>query len=951
MSTARSCQQCGRLLRADDRFCPYCGTSQQELVEAPAEASQLSAWDSIFDKLAVATAPRYRILRLLGYGGMAGVYLAEEPRLGRQVAIKVMSPALLIDGAMLTRFQQEARTTAQLNHPNIVTIFDVDAAEGLQYFVMAYVPGRSLANVMSGRLDPLPVSAVLHWVSQIGAGLHHAHQLGVVHRDVKPANILFDGRGNALVTDFGIAKVADEPSLTRTGLLVGTPSYMSPEQCLAEQVTGASDQYSLGVLAYEMLAGRPPFTGQTVRVLSAHVHEPPPPLRDARPDCPPAIIDAIEKMLAKKPADRFPSVAAALSALGARPFDYSDPLLAEISPLTARVGRLEVRPPSELEVGQVAALETRVLSTTGQVLEGRQLTVRSDEPAVIGVTDAGKLRGTRAGEARVTVTCEGVAVRLSVKVAGGTSAVREPPTLEIVAPREALAAGESLALEARVPGQPTQQTGPIAWHTSDPAVAEVTSDGRVTGIHPGTVTVTASARGATASASFRITPTEELTAPGFGGVSAPPAQRTGDVDAPGAFEPPTDEPWRQETTGGAAAGEPPDERDTPAPTPAATLAPVPPTPPPHDPPTVLTAAPPVAEPPTPTPTPPPRTPVGGPKLARSAPVRPGGSRSTGGETPRRFPVVGAVLGVLVFATIIAAIVLRGGFGAAPGSDPTVPVTTPDAGDPTAGGQGDPAPLPPVAIDTPQAADSATTAAETPPVQAEDPPPATRPATPPATPPPAAPVEGRILLGRVLPAGATATIRGPDGRSWRLTGEPLALPPGRYTAEVRATGYRPVDDALEVRAGQTSMWTPTLSALPATPPPPPPPPPPVRDNPPPVDTAAERARTAQAVRARIDALAAAFETRNMESVVAVYPNAPAEWRQRWAALVENEQNVRDLRATVAQAGTAEIAGDVARIAFTLRLDYRDFRNAQQQATTQFNATLRRSGASWVISQIQ
>lgn len=307
------CGSCGAPFDAAAEACASCGE-----LRTPVSPS-MSTWAAIRDRIARVTAPRYVVTSLLGYGGMSGVYLADEPRLGRRVAIKVMAPALMADPALVVRFEQEARTIAQLAHPNIVTIYDVEQRDGLSYFVMEYIPGPTLAQVLTDRRsEPLPVPIVMHWIAQVASALTYAHRGGVVHRDIKPGNIILDGVGSSRVTDFGIAKVADQSGITRTGFLVGTPTHMSPEQCGAGAVTSASDQYALGVVAYELLAGRPPFSGATMEVVQAHLNRRPAPLVDLRPDCAGRIWSGIERMLAKRPEDRYPSVAAAATAIGAR---------------------------------------------------------------------------------------------------------------------------------------------------------------------------------------------------------------------------------------------------------------------------------------------------------------------------------------------------------------------------------------------------------------------------------------------------------------------------------------------------------------------------------------------------------------------------------------------------------------------------------------------------------
>jgi serine/threonine protein kinase len=316
--TESPCEHCGSRIPGGSRFCPDCGSSLGggRPAAAAAAAGPEGLWEVLMHRLREAAAPRYRILRLLGSGGMAGVYLGEEPRLARKVAIKVMAPSLMVDPRMVERFQQEARSTARLSHPHIVTIHEIDERDGLHYFVMSYVDGPSLEHILKEAKGPLPVSTVRRWLLQIAGALNHAHRSGIVHRDVKPGNVMVDPDGNAVVTDFGIAKVADEPGLTRTGMLVGTPSYMSPEQCMGEEVASAADQYALGALAYHLLTGRPPFAGQSMAVLQAHLSEVPRPILELRPDCPPALAELVHRMLGKKPADRWASMTEVVDALG-----------------------------------------------------------------------------------------------------------------------------------------------------------------------------------------------------------------------------------------------------------------------------------------------------------------------------------------------------------------------------------------------------------------------------------------------------------------------------------------------------------------------------------------------------------------------------------------------------------------------------------------------------------
>jgi serine/threonine protein kinase len=275
--------------------------------------------DTVAQLLTQATLGDYDIYGELGRGGMAAVYLALDLALNRKVAIKTMLPELVSRPGMVPRFKREAQTAAGLSHPHIIQIYSVKETKQLVYFVMKFIEGRSLESVITekGRIE-LPMSQVI--LTQVSSALAYAHKKHVVHRDIKPANIMLDEDGWAIVTDFGIAKVQEEQQqhLTATGTAIGTPHYMSPEQCHNKQVTGLSDQYSLGVLAYEMLAGKKPFDGSTyAEILTQHLFEPPPDIRTVRPDIPEHVAKAIMRMMAKDPAQRFPDCDAAAVEIGA----------------------------------------------------------------------------------------------------------------------------------------------------------------------------------------------------------------------------------------------------------------------------------------------------------------------------------------------------------------------------------------------------------------------------------------------------------------------------------------------------------------------------------------------------------------------------------------------------------------------------------------------------------
>jgi len=293
-------------------------------VRSDAAEAQLAA-------LRRATLGQYEILVEVGRGGMATVYLAHDLALDRKVAIKVLAPALLLMGeGMVERFKREARTAAALSHPHIIPIYAVKESDQILYFVMKHVQGRSLDHVVRD-VGPLPLAMTQAILAQVGDALGYAHRHGVIHRDIKSANIMLDEEGWAVVTDFGIAKVLQAQGLTVTGVTVGTPTYMSPEQCATEELTGASDQYSLGVVAYEMLTGTLPFQDDSIMsVMYAHFNQKPRPVTDLRPDCPPNLADAVMRMLEKDPARRWASMDDVVAVCGRPSLRHDDPIRREM---------------------------------------------------------------------------------------------------------------------------------------------------------------------------------------------------------------------------------------------------------------------------------------------------------------------------------------------------------------------------------------------------------------------------------------------------------------------------------------------------------------------------------------------------------------------------------------------------------------------------------------------
>jgi serine/threonine-protein kinase len=516
-----------------------------------APGDETNPWIHVAARLRSATSGEFEILREIGRGGMAAVYLAHEVALNRKVAIKVMSPALLTGEGMVRRFRQEAVTVANMSHPHIITIHAVRQIDDLHFFVMKFVEGRSLEHIIRST-GALPIRMVRGLLWMVGNALAYAHRRGVVHRDVKPANILIDEDGNAVVTDFGIAKlvVRENGSIprtsrggeTQTGVIVGTPTYMSPEQCLARPVSAASDQYSLGLVAYELLTGRPPFSGSPFVVMHAHTERPAPSIREQRPECDPELDAAIQRMLAKDPQQRWPSVQHALAALTAAPLGDTDPdrvALAQLSmPAPFRrsdevlrpgasptpepastskpagdvkpyVAAIEIfAPPSVVEVGDSFTLSGSPRNPSGDTVPGVRLRWASSNDQIATVDESrGFVQALTAGEVEITASVGGVhnAVRMTV-------VPKRVATLSVSLPPGVLHAGERVQLVATPEDKRHEavQTA-VHWASADEAIAVVSQDGVVSARSPGEVLVWAESQGVRAMARIEVSPAPVVT--------------------------------------------------------------------------------------------------------------------------------------------------------------------------------------------------------------------------------------------------------------------------------------------------------------------------------------------------------------------------------------------------------------------------------------------------------
>jgi eukaryotic-like serine/threonine-protein kinase len=319
---------------------------------------------------------RYEIESALGHGGMATVYRGRDRVLGRPVAIKVLAERYSGDEKFVTRFRREARAAAGLNHTNIVSVFDTGDTDGRHYIVMEMVEGETLADLLR-REGPLSPDRAARIAGTVARALEAAHEKGLIHRDVKPGNVMLTRDGDVKVMDFGIARAATDDTLTQTGMVLGTASYLSPEQSRGEPVNHRSDVYSLGCVLYEMLTGRPPFEGGTpVGVAYKHVHERPDPPSSVNPAVPPEVEAVVMRALEKDPDARYPSADAFREALTSTVASESTEPLVESTAVLPRSDAAPTqplshrRPPRRWVAAAVLAALVLIAGTLAVVLAG-----------------------------------------------------------------------------------------------------------------------------------------------------------------------------------------------------------------------------------------------------------------------------------------------------------------------------------------------------------------------------------------------------------------------------------------------------------------------------------------------------------------------------------------------------------------------------------------------------
>ncbi len=471
------CAHCATPVPDDAKFCYSCG-SQVSDAEGQAAASQSmdsESFEHMEQLLKEDTKGEFEIHKMLGRGGMAVVYLATEIHLRRKVAIKVLPPELTF-GHGVDRFKREAQTAAALDHPHIIPVYRIASGKKLFWYAMKFLEGRSLEDLLKEK-KRLPLDETLQILSQVAEALDYAHEHSVIHRDVKPANVMLDSRNRVIVTDFGIAKALTEQTLTASGSVVGTPYYMSPEQGVGKGVSGRSDQYSVAVMAFRMLSGQVPFEGDSaIDILHKHVMEPPPSLQGVAPGMPPNVYLAIHRALEKKQDARFPSVTALVEALRG------------MAPVDARSGREAATVALPASQASLAARSAAQLPTTKRPAQSTPVPRPTPHPAPRPVTPGWKKAVVVLGLAAIAGGGLG-AWLLSRQPAGpvreGTqprrdSVVAAAPPVTPAAPAESVAAGppasgtqsqtQETAAQKPPAAQPTgTQTAAAAKTTTQPA--------------------------------------------------------------------------------------------------------------------------------------------------------------------------------------------------------------------------------------------------------------------------------------------------------------------------------------------------------------------------------------------------------------------------------------------------------------------------------------------------
>lgn len=529
MPAVAECTRCHTPLPDNSRFCFACGADQTG--GATVTSGEVEGLQGRLQRVVVG---KYELKKMVGKGGMGAVFLAQDLTLDREVAIKVLPPDISQDPQVVKRFQQEARTAAKLDHTNIIPIYRVESEGGLNYFVMKFVSGTSLEDVLEHQKEPLSPDYIQRVLWEAARALGHAHQRGIVHRDVKPANIMFDHDGKVMLTDFGISKALQAASgFTGTGMIIGTPHYMAPEQAKGQPVDGRADQYSLGVVGYRMVTGQLPFSGDSVHtILYKHIFEEPPQVKSIRADVPDFLSQAIARSMAKEPAQRYASMEEMATALW--PEQPVTPRSLKTPTMRPAKGPVTAESPTEAFVSAAGAATTPLPSATPV-----------PKPAARPITSAAPAK--KKSSAGVFVVLVVVAAAgaggyfvLRPKPAppqaptpAGTAPVQTPPSqperplvrdIRLQPATASLRPGGSVAFTATlVDSAGSAVAGQrVEWTSSDAKVARVDAGGRVTAVGAGLAMIAARAGDVRGEAAVQVQAQQTATQTQRPPVQTPP---------------------------------------------------------------------------------------------------------------------------------------------------------------------------------------------------------------------------------------------------------------------------------------------------------------------------------------------------------------------------------------------------------------------------------------------
>ena len=514
MTAVVECAKCHTPLPDNSKFCFACGADQTNPGTDTVTSGEVAGLQSRLQKVVQG---KYELKKMVGKGGMGAVFLAQDLTLDREVAIKVLPPDISQDPQVVKRFQQEARTAAKLDHTNIIPIFRVESEGGLNYFVMKFVSGTSLEDVLEQQKDSLSPDYIQRVLWEAARALGHAHQRGIVHRDVKPANIMFDHDGKVMLTDFGISKALQAASaFTGTGMIIGTPHYMAPEQAKGQPVDGRADQYSLGVVGYRMVTGQLPFSGDSVHtILYKHIFEEPPTAKSIRLDVPDFLSQTIGRAMAKEPAQRFDSMEDMATALWPEqpvtPRGIKSPTMRPRPPVTAES-------PTEA-FASVAGAATTPLPAAGARPAPRPAAAAPKKSSLGLVIGALVLIGAAVGGYLV------LRPEPAPPTGAATPPVTAPPATQsarsvvrdvrLQPTTASLRPGGTVAFTATlVDSTGTAVSGQrVEWSSSDARVARVDGAGRVTAVAAGLAVISARSGDVRGEAAVQVQAPQQATAP------------------------------------------------------------------------------------------------------------------------------------------------------------------------------------------------------------------------------------------------------------------------------------------------------------------------------------------------------------------------------------------------------------------------------------------------------